>query len=152
MTKTTHYSNKRTEDIFKKLFGMYKQEFAPLTEDEIAFVESPDALPEKSGGLGTPEETHKEALSGSRIACARLSLDYHPKDPGHSYLWAAIALLAGDRKIVSWMRTLDHEVPRDRRWYLVTIARKWYNLRKEDFARVTADVQRFACELGPRDS
>lgn len=108
--------------MFKKLFGMVKQEYAPLTDDEMALV---SAVPAK----------YNKALSGSRNACYLLSIHFSQKNTEGAYLWATIALLAGHREAANWMSVLDRQVPRERRFYLETVARKWYNLHKEDFTR-----------------
>lgn len=116
--------------MFKKLFSMVRQEYAPLTDDEIAYVNSNPAEHMK--------EDHDKALAGGRTACYRLAFEYGYSDPLRGYLWATVALLAGSPNALELMRILDHTVPRDQRFYIETIARKWYNLHKDNFAATKA--------------
>jgi hypothetical protein len=119
--------------MFKAFSSMMKLEKAPITPDEIAYVET--AVP-----TGDPKDVaeHARALSGSREACYGLSLAYFQVDPERAYMWATMALLAGHLEANGWMKRLEGSVSRQARYQLEIIARKWFLLHKADFVREKA--------------
>jgi len=124
--------------VFKQLFGMIRQEYSPLSPEEIEVIDN---------GLDLPEDKrpdHKSALGGSRLFCYTVSLAYADVNPMKAYFWATVALLAGERDAGSWLRSLDRRLLQDQRFYLETIARKWYLAHKDDFEARKREHEKFA--------